>query len=419
MIESLHSNELEPVVPALFVADGSCAIHGDGDDESVDAGSIVVGLTSQQCVCVSGTSSNRRSSRSLLVYDLEDELPIDGDALAIAQIDTAEGAFVVACDGDEHWEAVANLEDRGYYVRAITPLVFLALGTLAKSRSLKSLSTIIWQSGNGIDIVTLSRGKVIDWRWIAAEQRTAAEYADSVGENEGGVCLVDVDVELSEAFAGLGDVEVESIPLRAAAEEEADRIANGLAVPMIDLRNGPLESSQPLRPIASSLRLFIVCFFALQACVVGAIAARSSYLRSLASQLVDKQEAAFETTFPGERVPVGIISRLQSEQRRLAGTRGVSGPSMPQLRSAIPISHKLLSSMPEQNDATYWLSRLELQPDAIGVMEGEAESYGDLELIAERMRIAGLDVPPVSATQTSKGVSLRFEEIGVASEAEQ
>lgn len=389
-------------------------VHSDDESRS-----IVVGLRSQHCVCANTPSNSRRSARSLLTYDIEEELGIDGDALALDLLDSTDGMLVVACDGSDHLETVQRIEHRGHYVRAVTPLLFLALGTIARSKPLDSFDLVVWQSDGGMDVAVLSNGKVVDWWWASAHREAVSGIALKTGEDKAAQrrsLLLNVDDVIAGTFAAVGDVERGNFDLIESAEREAERIVSGSAVPMLDLRNGPLESPQPLRPIAVPLRAFIACFFALQLCVAGAMIARTAALRSHIDNLVEEQELAFEETFPDERVPVGIISRLRSEQRRLAGTRGVTDQTIPQVRSAIPISFRWLSAMPEQNDASYWLNRIEFQPGRIEKMDGEAESYGELEKVASGMRDAGFDVPAVSANQTSKGVSLFFEQIGIAGE---
>jgi hypothetical protein len=184
----------------------------------------------------------------------------------------------------------------------------------------------------------------------------------------------------------------------------------------MDLRNGPLSSPQPLRPIASSLRTCLLAGVILQLAVIAAAFFRGLDYRSQAAELVGKQQESFQRAFPDDPIPVGIVSRLESEHRRLAGTRGMTNQNVPKLDSAIPVTHILLSALPEPTEVRFKIDRIEIVPEAVAFASGTAKSYGDLETIAERLRLAGLDVPPLSATKTSHGVTLRLEQVRLSHE---
>ena len=58
----------------------------------------------------------------------------------------------------------------------------------------------------------------------------------------------------------------------------------------------------------------------------------------------------------------------------------------------------------------YRLTWINVLPERID-LDGAARSYDDLEIVADALRLGGLDCPPPSATKTSDGVTLKFQEV--------
>lgn len=396
--------------PALAETADVQAVQGS-DLEST----VVVAMSTSTCYSFfkSSNDAKRLAKREVLLYELEDEIPVDADDLAVDRIDTKAGTLIAAADGRSASSFIEELEENGHFVSCITPMIFLALADLARRHSIKATDVVAWRSPEGIDVVRLHRGQPIDWRWVDGESGSLDPLLNSLGWVDDKSRVLLLNISPSEPTDELSAARVIELDRQQCAATESDRIARGRARPWIDLRNGPLAPSDPLRSIASSLRFFAVAALVLQLSVIaGALLVATTY-RSESSKLVEKQEVAFQDVFPGRSIPVGIVSRLQSEHRRLSGTRGLTDQAVPKLVSAIPVSHRLLAALPKRDDARYAINRIEFSPSTVVRASGVAKSYGDLELIAERLRRSGMSVPAVSANKVSGGVSLQFENLAL------
>ncbi|MEM6473530.1 MAG: hypothetical protein AAF802_28480, partial [Planctomycetota bacterium] len=108
-------------------------------------------------------------------------------------------------------------------------------------------------------------------------------------------------------------------------------------------------------------------------------------------------------------IPVGTLSRLESEHRRLRGTRGLSDQT-PKIPSILSTLHAFLQAAPNPEEARYRFDRIEFTPNELTTANGVAKSFEDQELILARLRTAGLDVPELSATTVRGGVSLKIQQ---------
>ncbi|MEO1527964.1 MAG: hypothetical protein AAFX06_21230, partial [Planctomycetota bacterium] len=173
-----------------------------------------------------------------------------------------------------------------------------------------------------------------------------------------------------------------------------------------------LANARPLYPIRHAVAFGLIGFFACQCLLVASLWIRGSMLQSRAIRASDDGAVAFERVFPEQQAPVGIAARLQSEKRRLMGTRGIS-KDVPQVQSIERILHVFLSSLPERSEARFRFDRLSFLPDVIESAVGTARSIEEQELIAKRMSGAGLNVPTLSAQKVRNGVELRLEKINI------
>ncbi len=411
----------------MMIADCRMDLHGQSRGPSeglVDTslpdvvepgGPVVVALPTSDCFsfCRDVSERKRLKNRRRMAYDLEEFLPVDADDLAIASISSRGGLLVIAADAASIAPLLSKLEASGRYVEAIAPMVLLAIAALRRQHSLKPFDYLIWQSDEGVDWIRLVRGEPVDWRWCEVSSILENLHLDDLKDIEKPkrIMLIDVDDNVRQSFEKSNDVLVIEMNREQAAESESARILSGTARPIIDLREGPLASSDPHQAISRVLKCFVALLFAFQICVAGSAFLLRSRYEEQSELLVAQQERAFRETFPNEVIPVGMVARLESEHRRLAGTRGMTGENSPQLRSAIPVAHAFLASMPDPPDSMFFIDRLEFAAAGVLNLNGTAKSYADLELFAERLRVAGLAVPPISATAADGGVSLRFDEI--------
>ena len=378
----------------------------------------VLAVESDQCFSFHRTVAQIRSlkNRNVLVYELEEELPVDGEDLAVDRIESKIGSLIVVASGSELDSAIHQIETQGVHVTSITPIIFLAFSRLAKERPVRDLDFLVWQSKSGVDIVRLTRGIPIQWLWTVGQSDLIAATLKSIlgTASRPSVLVISGSDDVAETLADFCVVDAIQMNRDQVAAEECAQIIRGTAKPLIDLRNGPLRSGDPHRPIKYALRTFLAMILLLQLCVVGGLLYRSWLYQREASGLIAVQEEAYRKVFPNGSVPIGLVTHLQSEHRRLSATRGVSDQFVPKLQSAIPIAHSFLSAIPSSTETRFEIERIEFVPGKVAIATGVAKTYGDLEAIADSLRGVGFDVPPVSASKTATGVTLRFENIGTS-----
>ena len=117
------------------------------------------------------------------------------------------------------------------------------------------------------------------------------------------------------------------------------------------------------------------------------------------------QAAIFAEIFPGQAVPAGIRSRLESECTKMAGVKGESADWTAQ-RPAIALLFDLLASVPEGLRCR--LLNVRLDRNRIQV-EGELRSHSDADAITAGLCKRGLHVePPRTQQLAGQGVSVRL-----------
>lgn len=419
-----------PIPPSdgyMVVLGGSPQLKESGGDElsgfEIAGGSLVVALRSSGCLSFSQTTdeTRQRMTRNLLAYELEELLPVDGDDLAFDRVTSKSGGLIVAADGAQFVQTVDEIVDRGQYIAAITPLVFLALPPLQRASPLQAVDVLLWQTDEGIDFIRLDRGVPTQWRWSTLDAESVASslsylFHDDMSCDDVSKCkllLVDTDPELRALLPANLPSETIGMKQSDAAAETSERIVRGIESPLFDLRNGPFESETPLRPIARAMTICVFSLLLIQAAVVVAARARVSALRKATELLAVEQEEAFRSVFPDEPIPIGVLSRMQSEHRRLAGTRGVAEENVPRLASAIPTAYRFMRALPEQSEAEYSIDRIEVSPKQLRRVVGDASSFEALETITGRLAAEGFDMPPVSASVSDEGVSLRLDDVSL------
>ncbi len=377
---------------------------------------VIMGLPSSQCCSFvfSRDDSRRIKTRNLLIYELEDLLPLDADTLSVGRISCEQSELVLAIDSQEFVPIGDAIRANGIHLRAITPIVLLAFAGLSREQDMASEDLVYWGSENGADLIWLESGIPSKWNWISASDTDAIRNAAvQIAESNSSARLLVLGQPPD--LTGLDDrVEVTLLDRDQLdiACQESQRILNGVAQPLVDLREGPLQSDKPFYSFSRSLAFSACAILFSQVVLLLALVIWHKQYRGESERYRQKSVAAYRRIFPDSPVPVGVRSRLESEHRRLLGTKGLASHAIPRLGNVIPMLHAFLSALPEPATARFQFDRIELTPGNIAIATGTAKSFEDQETVAKRLRIAGLDVPPLSAEAQGNGVSLRLESVG-------
>jgi len=128
---------------------------------------------------------------------------------------------------------------------------------------------------------------------------------------------------------------------------------------------------------------------------------RAERYDAAARKYITDQETVYKNLLPQKEIPRLILSRLESEWQRIAGTSGVSA-EVPARPDALETLRRVVTGIPEALEARVFDLRISPSDVRIG---GQARSHGDAQAIANALQQAGFDVePPRTEAAGSEGV---------------
>ncbi|MBX2851917.1 MAG: hypothetical protein KTR15_09250, partial [Phycisphaeraceae bacterium] len=282
----------------------------------------------------------------------------------------------------------------------------------------------------GVDLIELDRQSPSRWWWISPDASLAdqlARWCETVaGDDDEAYRLVALGLPgpfdvLDAMDVVVADDQVESGE-HLAAHYAGDLLA-GEAVPWIDLRRDALaapdrylQHQKQVGILAAAMTFFLLC-------VIGATYWRSAQYQEHTGEVDSELIGLYKQAMPGQRVPASgmIMSRLQSEQRRLAGIGGQPNTPGASLGEALqPISalkqlHTVLTAWP--STLRYRISDMTIEPNLVRV-NGQAADAVIPDKLAESLRATGAyQVDPANTRALSDfGFSFGFLARPVAGE---
>lgn len=368
-------------------------------------GLAVVLLASQHCFFVQLQQRVPRREWGELKYELEAHVPLDAEAMSSIVLDTEPTAALV-CNADYLAGKIDVVQElTGVEVLAVVPHSLLIGENYFPARKHR---TILIASDTVVDCLVVSGGQLHSWTWHqGTELPQLLDNKPVPGRDVGDVIVVSADSEADSLTSGFAPkCEVASYDDQA-VQTAVERILRGDQDPRFSFENGPLSHVDRNAPARKIQLLSAWATAAAISLVVGAVFLRASTLRNEATQAIAQQQGIFEQTFPGQRLPVGLMSRFESERRRLAATRDQS--QVPQVGSALPVMHAFLSGI--DTEARFSTSMLHFVPGQLVKFDCVAKSYADLEQLQSSLVERGFAMPQTSAKQTSRGVRPRWDAI--------
>ncbi|HUY31657.1 MAG TPA: hypothetical protein VMV69_02680 [Pirellulales bacterium] len=412
---------------------------------------VVLALPSRCCMAVTIANSDESAARDpqALAFALEQQLPLAAEEFVAASIDGDAGRLGLAIAIEPVREWIDALETAGVVVQSVAPAALLAVQELGKrderqsprvaprilanpdtdgvlanpttARILANSATnvVAWQDGAYLECFVLTNGKPRAWHHLPAERAALAQYLGigaltNVAASGSGmtsaalyVTACNLAPHLLETIARLPGVVQESIgdkPLHALAATAAARVLEGTMAPWAEFRIGALANADPFRAVARPLRFAALAIIVCLAVVAGTMFFRAHGYRALAARCHEQQAEVFRRALPGQTVPAGIVSRLESEYGKLAASK--SAPIAGTSGSALVLLHRLLAGLPQ--DVHYRLLEIRLQDGRIE-LDGEVATHGHADRIAAALRGQELQVDvPRSQQLPNQTVGVRL-----------
>lgn len=396
----MPSNTVEP---QLF-----CSVNGIG----------VLSLPSSLCAVLPRTEivAPVRDIKAL-AYTLEELLPLDAERMSVH----VDDELISVTDGHAVKEWFATQESDGVRCIAAVPrAVLIAQGAdaMAARGAIRSACFIEISHGQA-DVLVFRDSQLTDWRWTTFDCASLRKLVDDMTDDSAPVEILVIGLaelrereRLQSAFSQtLGFADQTADELEALA---VTRLQSGVASPLVSFTNGPLEIVDPLAPIRRSIRVLALAAALSVAVFCGGLNWRANRYLTEASASVAEQEAVFGRLFPKQVLPTGILSRIESEHRRLAAMKGM-GTSIPTTGSALPAMLAFWKAMPD--DARYSLDLLHFTPGTLKNASGLAKSYADLEAVRLALVEQDFEVPSLSASQSARGVTLKLDVVSLTGQA--
>ncbi|MFC1759880.1 hypothetical protein ACFL2H_14125, partial [Planctomycetota bacterium] len=307
---------------------------------------VLIGLDSFDCLAASFPHEGRAMlrDRMALKYALEDQLPLSADDIVADFVTFKESALGIVTERSPIESLVEGLGEHGIDVSAVVPTTMLLFAEVCHSDQLKT-GSIIGQFSGHWEMVSMIDGKVATWRVLGSNLDRLEQELPASNEEEKPIRLVFLS-DSPTSVPPIDGFEVDSIEL------EADKLlANAVRryskdqLSCVDFCNdgewraGTKNSAWRNPLVAATLLLGIGMAVGLQ--VLG------HRYEKIADAHEIEQRQFFTEAMPGDRVPVGIRSRLESECAKLAGATGAV-TELPQTFSALETLQRTLSQLPEE-----------------------------------------------------------------------
>ena len=381
------------------------------DRESLWGCAIVVALESNLCLASNCrvASPKQARDRRTLTYLLEESLPVAAEEILADFVTGGTHVLGFCCDRQQVKRVIDPLCELGADLRAVSPLAILAGGELQIESGKNDLIESVWLTKKAADVTRWENGKPVSWRthpanrdeltiintldWLAGSQEAPRRWLEQESQS-----ILASSADSDQVTITVGD------PRLAYALKAAARITAGTETPAVDfLRDFKTATTGIHDPLARD-RVVLACA---AACLLAASAfwllMSGSAIEAAIENSEIEQTDLFRDTFPDKRVPNGILRRLQSEARRLTGTRA-GGADAPEHPDASLLLQEVLTQLP---DTRYQLKEIRIEGGGAYLI-GEVRSHSEADRIAASLRKAGLAASPPSTRQDSgKGVEFR------------
>ncbi|MEM9916313.1 MAG: hypothetical protein AAF911_15265 [Planctomycetota bacterium] len=335
-------------------------------------GPLVLGLPSTWCMSatVSTDGLQRRQRRQGLIYRLEERLPINAEDFTADFLPPAPGSDpgsyateattavnVMGIAILHEWvnSIIDALGSAGLTVAHVIPTACLA-HTKHKEQELSDRPyqlTALGTSSSCCDFILAIKGTPIRWHVTPSDPQALAAARHTLAGH-----LKPEDLTVSVVGmgpAGRSALTVNGLPnslshdkldIRHLAVAQATDLVKHGQTPEIDLRRDALAGhgtwtrvAKPAVAAMAAAALLLVSFGVLNVW-------QANRIQTLAAQHEQARTALFRDTFPGQRVPVAVVSRFRSEAAKARGLTG-EDEALPATATTLADLRDLLAGLPK------------------------------------------------------------------------
>ncbi len=341
----------------------------------------------------------RGSRRTAMVYRMEEQLPLDVEALTADFLPPVDGTVLgVAAESQKVKEQIDVLSAAGIEVVAVCPLALLALWS--ERAAGQSADYAILAEPDNIDVFRLNANTPTGWHTIENNDKDLVEClnVDQLSRPVGpgaptAVIVAEAAWSAAQTESSLGLTAIgrsnESV-LTAAAKAAAKLLSGVPAAGWVDLRRDALAVSNPWAQVRGLVRYATVVGLLLPAVLAGVFCWRGLQYASAAQHQHGRQTAVYRQLYPNRNPPANVVTRLTSDLRLVAGTSGAT-QDMPRRASALETLRLASTGLP--STVRLRILQMNISPTELYI-QGQSSSHTDAEVISLGLASQGLAMDP-------------------------
>ena len=352
---------------------------------------------------------NGVKQRWSLSFELEQYLPLSAEECVADFVEMSGHVFGVAAARQQLELVIESLDEVGICIQAVAPAALLASQHVFEMRLAEAPILLLWQNGERTDIVKARPAGPWYWSSAADQSMLSQQLKYLMLRNQDpiesiGFGLGNDVIELAGPLLGI-QIERDERRLEDVVALAAGIVLSGKRSLWIDFGGDLLGGARFYRPLSKLLHATCAAAAVFMLVLAGVLHLRASGYAESTARHERAQAETFSKSLPGQTIPLGIRSRLESEHARLAALRG-DGQELPTRASGLAVLHDVIAALPSQ----LRMRILEIRIDGSEVyLEGEVRSLSDGDVIAGELRRLGFLVePPQLARLADQGMSFRL-----------
>lgn len=405
--------EFEHSQGPLSVLDGLLEIFNESEYSGEE---IFLGLDSKhiQVAMISCDDLPRRQRTEMMLYRLEEQLPLAAEELTAVFLPAIGGrCLAFAVNTAEVLGIVKALTDAGLEISAIYPTAVLMLQSCFENCECDP-DYVILNNGQTLEAFRLIDGVIHGWYSSASDRQLLLPLQIDIlnnpvdGKNTSAVMVGELPQSAVEALKE--EMELNRIDdgyesLVKNLLENCGKITSEKTVSISNLRIGKLARKNLWAKSTGSLRVAGILLLIFAVTMISCFAIRGIRYETMAESYEKSQVKIYKKVYPGSRrVPSNIVSRLESEMRKLSGVMG-HGYDVPHIPNAMDELHTVITNLPK--NVKLRILKIQIDPESIDI-NGQVTTHSDAEKITQSLKRGGLDVSS-PATESLSGGEIFFK----------
>ncbi|QDT57269.1 GspL periplasmic domain protein [Caulifigura coniformis] len=371
-------------------------------DLGYDGGDVLLALPS--VICLTGqipiSRLPPRADDQTKLFLLEDLLPVAAEEVTADFLSSPSRILGVAVVTEPLRQTIEQLENLGLSIHSIVPWSLLAAHDWIHQRG--EADVLVASRPSGVEIIEMAEGRICGWSVADSEKELQWRLAALAADVGRALAVV------SDASPPTGDSNrwiASASSWDAAALATAGQVMSGSMSPLIELRRDRLEGAATSRALRGYVRMFQFTTALLLLTMLAGVLWQAARYSRMADDYVSRQQRLFQQILPGQPIPAGIRSRLESERARLR-TQQESAAKIPGRDSALLTLVQFLRGVP--TSIRIKVNGLAVAGHQVNV-RSEVRTPGDASTFVQALRDAGFQVKIPRSVRSGESYAVDFD----------